>query len=162
LAPAPDEIFEMIRQPARAAGLTFETDPTRGIGLDAMLQSEARTEPGALPLLSFLLDELYKMDIERSGLSKFTFESMRRLGGLKGAIANGPEAAYSPLPAGVKLALPRVLRALVTISGPDAKATAQPAPLSAFPEGSASRRLVNRFLDPQIRLLVAEGDGEAA
>src|SRR5262249_22575989 len=55
-----DEIIEMIRQPAEAAGIGFETDPMRGIGLDATLASEAANEPGALPLLSFLLDELYK------------------------------------------------------------------------------------------------------
>jgi hypothetical protein len=62
LAPTQDEIMEMIRQPAEAAGLGFERDPARDIRLDATLAAEAAEEPGTLPLLSFLLDEIYKKD----------------------------------------------------------------------------------------------------
>jgi hypothetical protein len=50
----------MIRKPAEAAGLTFEVHPQTRLGLDAVLGEDAAAAPGALPLLSFTLDELYK------------------------------------------------------------------------------------------------------
>ena len=88
LPPSQDEILEMIRQPAAAAGLTFESDPVRDIRLDATLAAEAANEIGVLPLLSFLLNEVYKQDVQAGGSSTLSFATVRALGGLKGAIAN--------------------------------------------------------------------------
>ena len=162
LSATQDEIFEIIRQPAEAAGIDFETDPVRHIRLDATLATEAANEPGALPLLSFLLDELYKKDISDRGRSTLTFASMKELGGLKGAIANQAEAIFTALPSAVQSALPKVLRALVMVSRSGADPTASPVPIDRFRQGSPERQLVERLLDPQVRLLVAEGDGAAA
>lgn len=162
LPPAKDEIYEMIRQPAEAAGIEFESDPTREVRLDATLGAEAEANPGVLPLLSFLLDELYKADVKDGGGSTLTYASMQKLGGLTGAIANRAEAAFTALPAEVQAALPKVLRTLVTVSRAGADATARVAPMSRFPAGSPERRLVDALLDPHVRLMVAEGDGEGA
>lgn len=156
-----DEIIEMIRRPAEAAGIEFETDPARDIGLDATIAAEASNEPGALPLTSFLLDELYKRD-SLAGRSTLTFASARELGGLKGAIANRAEAVLAKLPEEVKAALPRVLRTLVTVNRSGAEATARPAALAQFADGSAERQLIAALLDPDVRLLVADGDGASA
>jgi WD40 repeat protein/energy-coupling factor transporter ATP-binding protein EcfA2 len=156
-----DEIIEMIRQPAEAAGIGFEADPARGVGLDATLASEAANEPGALPLLSFLLDELYKKDIH-AGRTTLTFATVRELGGLKGAIATRAEAVFATLSADVQAALPRALRALVTVSRAGTEPTARAAPLARFADGSAERTLVEALLAPQLRLLVADGDGAGA
>jgi WD40 repeat protein len=163
LLPAtPDEIFEMIRQPAEAAGIEFEADPNRDIKLDATLAAQAANEPGALPLLSFLLDELYKKDVQTTGHSTLTYASMRELGGLSGAIANRAEAVFASLPLDVQAALPKVLRAIVTVSRSGAEPTARAAPMAIFAESSTERRLVEALLDPQVRLLVGEGDGDGA
>jgi hypothetical protein len=54
------ELAEIIRKPAQVAGLNFETHSQTGLRLDAVLAQDAATAPGALPLLSFALDELYK------------------------------------------------------------------------------------------------------
>jgi hypothetical protein len=161
LAPTQDEIMEMIRQPAEAAGVEFENDPGN-IRFDATLAKEASIEPGALPLLSFLLDELYKTDIANTGGSILTYASMKNLGGLKGAIAQQAEAVFATWPDDVRASLPRVLRALVTVSGLEAAPTARSAPMSRFPAGTAARRIVDALLDQQVRLLVAEGDGDGA
>ena len=99
LPPTQAEITEMIRRPAEVAGLSFETDPRTDIGLDAALAEEASREPGALPLLSFLLDALYVKDIEEGAGSTLRYASMRALGGIKGAIATRADAAFSALPA---------------------------------------------------------------
>ena len=49
----------MIRKPAQAAGLFHSRSiPKAGLGLDAVLAEHAAAAPGALPLLSFTLDEL--------------------------------------------------------------------------------------------------------
>jgi hypothetical protein len=125
LPPTQDEIKEMIRQPAEAAGVEFENGPG-DVKLDAALAKESSSEPGALPLLSFLLDELYKTDVENTGHSILTYGSMRNLGGLKGAIATRAEAVFSAWPDDVQAALPRVLRALVAVSRLDAAPTARP------------------------------------
>ena len=57
------EILEMVRRPAVAAGLRFETDRESGIGLDAVIANAAAEDPGALPLLSVMLHALYLRDI---------------------------------------------------------------------------------------------------
>jgi hypothetical protein len=54
------EVGQMIRLPARAAGLRFELDPESGKALDDALHEEAWKSPEALPLLEFTLEELYR------------------------------------------------------------------------------------------------------
>ncbi len=156
------EITEMIRRPAESAGLSFETDPRTDIRLDAALAEEAAREPGALPLLSFLLDALYSQDVEADHRSMMTYASVRVLGGLKGAIATRAEAAIETLPADVQSVFPRVLRALATVSRSGAEPTARAAPMAHFAPGSVERMIVEALLHPQMRLLVADGDGDGA
>ena len=158
----PAEITEMIRRPAEIAGLDFETDPRTEIKLDAALAEEAAREPGALPLLSFLLDALYAKDVEANRSTTLTYASMHALGGLKGAIAARADAAIAALPVAVQAAMPKMLRALVTVSRSGAEPTARVAPMARFTEGSAERQMIDGLLGPQIRLLVAEGDGQSA
>lgn len=87
---------------------------------------------------------------------------MKELGGLKGAIANRAEATFAALPADVQTALPKVLRALVTVSRSGAEPTARAVAMARFAEASPEWRIVEAFLDPQVRLLVADGDGDGA
>jgi eukaryotic-like serine/threonine-protein kinase len=162
LPPTQAEITEMIRRPAEVAGLRFEIEPRTEIGLDAALAEEASREPGALPLLSFLLDALYVGDVQGSHGLTLRYATMRTLGGLRGAIATRAEAAFTALPADAQAALPKVLRALVTVSRSGAEPTARAVPTARFVDGSPQRRVVEAFLDPQVRLLVADSDGEGA
>lgn len=156
------EITEIIRRPAESAGLTFETDSRTEIRLDAALAEEAAREPGALPLLSFLLDALYSKDVDTDRRSTLTYASMRALGGLRGAIATRAEAAISVLPADLQNVFPKVLRALATVTRSGAEPTARAAPMARFPDGSVERLIIEALLHPQMRLLVADGDGAAA
>jgi tetratricopeptide (TPR) repeat protein len=162
IPPTQAEIAEMIRRPAEVAGLTFETDPRTEIRLDAALAEEAAREPGALPLLSFLLDALYARDVLQNKSGTLSFASSSALGGLKGGIATRAEAAFEALGPEAQEAFPRVLRALVTVSRSGAEPTARATTMTRFAEGSPERRVVETFLDPQVRLLVADGDGSGA
>jgi WD40 repeat protein len=163
LPPSQAELAEMIRRPAAAAGLSFEDHSETRIGLDAIIAEEAARDPGSLPLVSFVLDALYKADVERARGGILRYETYEALGGLKGAIATRAEEILNAQPADVQAAMPSVLRALVTVGHDrDSNATARMTPLSGFPVGSPRRALVDAFLDPQARLLIADGDGGEA
>ncbi|MCC6918809.1 MAG: hypothetical protein IT548_06365 [Alphaproteobacteria bacterium] len=163
LPPSQAELAEMIRRPAAAAGLSFEDHAETRIALDAMIAEEAARDPGSLPLVSFVLDALYKTDVERGKGQVLTYGTYNALGGLKGAIATRADEILAAQPADVQAALPSLLRALVTVdSERDRNATARMAPLAAFPPGSPRRALADAFLDPTARLLIADGDGGEA
>lgn len=140
----------MIRGPVRAAGLKFERDPGREIGLDEVLHEAAAEAPEALPLLEFTLEELYRRRTEEGVL---TFEAHEELGGLTGAIAERAEATYESLDSATQEALPEVLRALVTIE-PEGEggATGRRVPLTDAAETPEQEALVDEFVEA--RLLV--------
>ena len=76
------QLREAILQPAELVRCRF--DP----GLADLLVREVRDEPGALPLLQFALQELWK----RQDVDRFTVDAYRDIGGLRGALerhANG-------------------------------------------------------------------------
>lgn len=162
LPPTPAELSQMIRRPAEAAALSFEVHPASGIPLNDLIAEEAAREPGALPLLSYLLDQLYLKDVHEGGASTLSYASYNALGGLKGAIATRADAVIRAQPLEGQRALRQVLFALVQISATEGsieRAVARRAPMSDFPEGTAKRQLVQALLDPSARLLVAEASG---
>jgi WD40 repeat protein/DNA-binding SARP family transcriptional activator len=82
-----DELARAIERPAREAGLEVEHDL-----VDALV-SDVEGEPGALPLLSTSLLELW---LERDGRS-LTYDAYRLSGGLHGAVGRLGEHAYAAL-----------------------------------------------------------------
>ncbi len=155
--PSLAEQAEIIRKPAMAAGLVFEAHPETGLGLDVVLSEHAASAPGVLPLLSFTLDELYR-DAKSRGEHILSHSCYAALGGLEGAIAKRADEVVNGLPAAAAAELPRVLRALATISTTDEHvAVSRAAPLSSFPEGGAARQLVDALI--AARLLVADQGG---
>ena len=80
------ELSLAVVEPAAAVGLTFEP------GLDARILDDVGNEPGNLPLLEFVLDELWS---RRSG-DTITQDSYDAIGGLTGAIAQRAEEVLKP------------------------------------------------------------------
>jgi len=159
-APSPAEMTEMIRRPAEVAGLLFEQHPTRGVRLDSVIAERAAAAAGVLPLLSFTLEELYAEDVAKGGGRVLTFATYDRLGGLEGAIATRAEDTLARLPASAQAALPRLLRALATVSpATDHFAVSRAAPLDSFAPGTNARVLLDALI--AARLVVASGDGAA-
>jgi formylglycine-generating enzyme required for sulfatase activity len=152
LPPDEAEIGQIIRGPAREAGLRFEIDAVRAQGLDDVILRAMEHAAGALPLLSFLLDQLWR---RRTAEGLLTFAAHNDLGGLEGAIGRRAEEVFRDQPDAVHNELPPLLRALVTVTGDTA--TSQPATLAQVPEGSPGRALVDALSDPQARLLVVDG-----
>ena len=160
LPPDDAELGQIIRQPAREAGLSFELDPRRGVSLDEVIRQAAAQDRAALPLLSFLLDQLWQ---RRTAHGELTFAAYEELGYLEGALSRRAEEVFEALPPPVREALPQVLRALVTVGqGSHPVIAARRAPLLSFPTDSAARQLITKLLEPQARLLVADGEGSGA
>lgn len=158
--PSPAEIGQMIRHPARAAGLDLEEDPAGGERLEDVLRDAAAAQPASLPLLEFTLDELYR---RRRPDGLLTLAAYRELGGLEGAIGRRAEEVFAGLPAEVQAELPAVARAVVrieTIRGGDGAAgegeavVARRAPASEVARSGEAARLVEALVEA--RLLVSE------
>lgn len=110
LAPTAAEVGQMIRLPAAAAGLRFESSTDGGERLDETLRDAAIASPESLPLMEFALEELYK---RRAPDGTLTFAAYRELGGVEGALARRAEEVFLALPSSACAALPAVLRKLI-------------------------------------------------
>ena len=84
-----EELQRAIELPAQRAGLRLES------GLAAAIAADAHGKPGALPLLSTALLELWE---QRNG-STLTWAAYRRSGGLAGAVAGSPRTPTADSPA---------------------------------------------------------------
>jgi hypothetical protein len=154
--PSPAEIGQLIRLPAEAAGLGFETDPDSGIALNERIAEAAAGEADALPLISALLGALYRADGPGGEL---TFATFRQLGELKGAIAARADAVLAAHGPEGPAALARLLFALVQLAEGDARPVSRRVRLASFAPGSAERRLADALADA--RLLVLDADTAA-
>jgi WD40 repeat protein len=154
--PTTPEFAQMIRQPARMAGLRFEVDPTTHVSLDETLLADAGTSRESLPLLAFTLQELYESKAD-DGL--LTYEAYRRLGGVEGALRERAESVFNALPSAVQETMPSVMRAMVTITG-DAIA-AQNAPLAYFAANPNAKAFIDAFVHARLFSADQGESGEA-
>jgi WD40 repeat protein/DNA-binding SARP family transcriptional activator len=101
------ELRRAIEQPARRAGLRAEPEL-----VDALL-SDVDGEPGALPLLSTALLELWQQRDDR----RLTLAAYERTGGVLGAVARLAEGAYERLDSSQREATRRILLRLAGEGG---------------------------------------------
>ena len=154
LPPTGPEIAQIIREPARVAGLRFEETANEG-RLEDVLQEAASADPKSLPLLEFVLDALYEAGRDRRLL---TFAAYRALGGLEGAIARRADEVVDALLPEIQAALPSLLRALTTVRLGDETITAGPASLDEVAGTPTQAALVNSLI--AARLLASGEDAE--
>jgi WD40 repeat protein len=95
----PDGLREAIEEPARRAGLELEP------GLVRRILADVSTEPGALPLLEYLLLELWR---RRRG-RLLTLEAYAACGGVGGALARRANEVYAELSGDQQTVARRVL-----------------------------------------------------
>lgn len=150
------EIEQIILLPAHEAGVRFEKDATRSLA--KTIQEEATRSPDSLPLLSFVLDQLWRRR-DKTGL--LTFQAYAEIGGLAGALSQRAEEVFMAQEPHVRAALPFVLRRLVSVAeGTTSGGYARSTPLATFPQGTPAYTLVAALL--KARLLVADRDLLAA
>ncbi|HWZ62471.1 MAG TPA: WD40 repeat domain-containing protein [Steroidobacteraceae bacterium] len=150
--PQPDELADMIREPAQAAGLEWEMK--EAVSLDQAVLREATASPESLPLLEYALDQLY----ERQQGGHLTFAAYESLGGLKGAISQSAEAVLAAQE-DLAPAFPKLMRSLASVDE-NGTAVRRYAPLAELAAGSPERALLDALIAR--RLCVADTRGDAA
>jgi WD40 repeat protein len=161
LPPTQSQLSQMIRRPATAAGVGFERHEASDVPLNEVIAEEVAREPGALPLLSYLMDQLYRVDVLEAHGNVLTYATYEKLGRLEGAIATRAEAVLEACAPEDRTALGSVLFALVQMSTADGdieRAVSRRVPLANFPAGTPQRRLVEALLHPDARLVVSDAD----
>lgn len=151
LPPRTDSLQRVIEEPARLAGLVYESRD--GLALSSRILKDAAPHAELLPLLEFVLRELYE---NRADERQLTFAAYDALGGVEGALANRAEETFAGLPPDSQQALERVLRSLVTLGTESAdgsrteKAVRQYAPLSRFENDLPAKFLIDRFISARL------------
>ncbi len=160
--PGPAELIEIVREPAKAAGLTFATDPATGERLDERLLREA-DRPDMLPLVQLALSRLWEAREINGDDVVLPCSAFEKLGGVKGIIEEAGETALAKLTQAQRARLPPLIRSLAELSpgraGAAAALTARAVPIAeAAPDGE-SEALVDAIVGA--RLLTRSGKGGA-
>jgi eukaryotic-like serine/threonine-protein kinase len=146
------EIAEIVRKPAKAAGLVFEHNPTSGETLDEQLLRDA-DRPDMLPLLQLALSRLFDARDTDRDEPRLTYAAYASLGGLSGIIDRAGEDALQALDHTTAAQLPRLLRHLAEPSrgGTDAASlTTCDAHLAQAAPDEASRALVAALIEARL------------
>jgi DNA-binding SARP family transcriptional activator/WD40 repeat protein len=142
---APDELRWAIEAPTATAGLVAEP------GLVDALLADVKGEPGALPLLSATLLELWQL----RGGDVLRLETYRAAGGVDGAVARLAEQTYGRLTAPEReLARETFMR--LSDEGPDSPVRRR-VPLAQLPDRDVTEKLASARL-----IIVSDGFVEIA
>ena len=146
---APDAVtlYAMIRRPAEYAGFEFEDD------LAQRILEDTGTQPGALALMAYLLDELYR-ETAKTGSRTLSYAAYETLGRVQGAIAHRAENIFAQLDREAQEALPLLVAELAQVDDRGA-VSRQRAPLKTFSKNPAALRLIEELT--RSRLLVQLG-----
>ncbi len=154
--PRPGQLQQIIAEPVWLAGLRYERNEV-GERLDQRILDDAAEHPEALPLLEYLLNELYE---RRAPEGLLTWKAYEETGGMEGALGQRAKAVFRDLPMEAQSALGEVLRGLLSVSEEDDSAMSrQRAPLETLTSTPGKKALVEALL--QARLLVADKDERA-
>ncbi len=105
-APGSGALYEMITRPAARAGVAYEE------GLAQRILDDTGNDPGALALLAYTLDELYRVSQDDRILNISDYEA---LGGVQGAIGERAENIFQRLDAAAQATLPTVFQELAEV-----------------------------------------------
>ena len=150
---------DVIEKPATARVLYF--DPSTLV--DALLDEVVAT-PGALPLLSFALSEMYIRYVQRQGGDRaITLADFDAVGGVVGALRSRAEAEHDALDEVSRGTLRRLMLRLVTAEGTGIARRRASAAELAFADPAEQQRaliIVQRLVDARLLTQGKEPDGE--
>lgn len=142
------EIGDIIKGPARLAGLEFER--RNGVSLAATIR-DAVSGPDALPLLQMTLAQLF--EARRDG--RLTFKTYDHMDGLEGAIAAHADAVFESVPPEAQASLDGLLRQLVDDIDSAGRLTLRTAKRKLFAGDANALVLIDALVEG--RLLVRAG-----
>jgi WD40 repeat protein/serine/threonine protein kinase/DNA-binding SARP family transcriptional activator len=131
----PEQVEDAIRRPASRAGV--EVEP----GLVAEIVRDVASAPASLPLLQYVLMELF----ERRAEDRLTLRDYHALGGVQGVLERRAEATYTSLRAGARQACRQLFLRMVNV-GDHGEVTRRRLPLAEL-HGLDARADVNAALD---------------
>jgi DNA-binding winged helix-turn-helix (wHTH) protein/tetratricopeptide (TPR) repeat protein len=140
------DIAQMIRRPAAAARLRFDTDFTSGASLDDVLCASAAGRPDALPLLQYCLHELYRL---RTPDGILGFDAFHQLGDLEGAIGQRAEQVVLGLEDAQRAALDHIMSLVIILSPDGVNVSSQRVPWTALRD-DAARQAVTSLIDARL------------
>ncbi len=151
------ELAEIIREPARAADLVFETHSKTRDTLDERLVDDF-DRPDMLPLLQFALSRLFEERRPKEGTAgELTFEAYGAMGGIAGAVQTAANRAMAGLGEAERARLPRLFRLLLewapAATGRDAAerpVALVDAPMSALDDDPEMKRLADALVEARI------------
>ncbi|RIK71647.1 peptidase C14 [candidate division KSB1 bacterium] len=155
-----DELREAIEEPASVRVLYFEPSSL----VDQLINEVVQT-PGALPLLSFTLSELYIKYLEsRRNNRALVEDDYKRLGGVVGALRHRADEVYNGLDPAQQATLCRIMLRMVTLEGSELARRRVPRSELVYTDVSENQR-VDRVVQSltDARLIVADqgADGES-
>ncbi len=155
-----DELREVIEGPAQARVLYFEPP-----GLVDRFVDEVVAMPGALPLLSFTLSELYFRYLDSGREDRaLRGEDYDALGGVVGSLRSRASELYDAATPAEKQSIERVLVRMVAIDGGELAKRRVSIRELEFPdpaETERARRVLDRFTEARL-LLRASAAGDSA
>ncbi len=130
-----ERIREAIVGPARAKGVTFESESM----VDELVQSTARAS-GGLPLLQFALAEVWEARDRAKGI--ISAAALDALGGVAGALSRHADTLLAGLPSSERAAARALLLRLVSADGTRVRRTGDELVLQDAPARAALEALV--------------------
>ena len=147
--PGASEIADIVKGPARCAGLVFEERD--GVSLAKVISSEV-SGADALPLLQMTLAQLFAAR-ERKTL---TYAAYKAIGGLEGAIASHAERVFATVSPAAQATLDALLRMLVADIDQDGRLTIRTPDRTTLIDGGAAAELIDKMTEARL-LVNAEG-----
>lgn len=155
-----DELRQAIERPASARVLYFEPSD-----LPDKLINEVIQTPGALPLLSFTLSELYLRYLERQSDNRALIaEDYAALGGVIGSLRQRATAEYDELEDNAhRLTMQNIMLRMVAVEGGEATRRRVPRSELVYPDTTENQRVetvLNKLIAARL-LVTDEADGIA-
>ncbi|MGW3727958.1 nSTAND1 domain-containing NTPase [Streptomyces sp. NPDC000851] len=143
---SPEQVREAVVKPAAAGRLVVER------ALTARIVADVAQEPGALPLMSHTLLELWRRRRART----LTLEAYEAIGGVQGAVAHTAEAVFAGFTATQTELARAVLLRLIT-PGEDAPDTRRPADRAELVRSAEAEAVLEALV--RARLVTVDGTG---
>lgn len=150
-SPTPADLIDIIRRPASMAGIEVED---RVIG--EILESVAGNA-GALPLMSYLLGQLY----DRAGASRrFDFATYTAVGGIKAVVSQGAERTFETLTTDQQRRFDDVFALMVTIDE-RGRTSRVSCPVEQITRRSGAANVLSAFVEARLLTLLERDDGRS-
>ncbi len=154
-----EEIREVITKPAAQAVLFYEPDD-----LVEQLSEEVSQAPGALPLLSFTLSELYHAYL-RSGREDraLTEADYQQLGGVIGALRTRADAEYEALSRAEQSSMRKLMLRMVSLEGGELagkRIFAEELQFSDAAESTRLQKIADRLVEARLLLKGTDAQGQ--